>query len=158
MTKIDACTSSVCRRARPSRRIAADRAVGAGAVVDDELLPGLHRELLREVPRHHVDRAAWRIRHDDRTGASLALRLHGARKGERAGIDANRFMVRPFRKCRVAPAVDEQTLPGDVSRLRRAQVRARGAELARRTVAPGGIRCKKVVLNVPHADPDDDGG
>ena len=76
---------AVGRRLR--RELGADRAAGAAAVVDDDLLAEALAHLRRDAARDDVDRAAGRERHDETDGfagvVGRSLRL-GSREREQA--------------------------------------------------------------------------
>ncbi len=67
---------------RLGHRLAAGVAAAAGSILDDELLAEIVGELLRQDARHHVDRAAGRVRIDDADDA-LGIILRGAWRRQR---------------------------------------------------------------------------
>src|SRR5690606_20451795 len=73
--------------------VGADDAGGAGAVLDDELLPQRLRELGRQEPGERIDRAAGRIGRDelhDPFGPGLRKRRKGDGKGKDKGQKTER--------------------------------------------------------------------
>jgi hypothetical protein len=75
-------TDGVAVRRRARRIAHAGVAAGADLVLDDELLAEFFRQLLPDQPRHHIDRAAGRERHDD-PDRLRGILLGGRRSGER---------------------------------------------------------------------------